>query len=356
MTPPTDPPSGGRRPSLTIPPAWFGYLVGAWFVALSVMRLNVLSSATPGFDGRLYRTATLVWLDGGDPWSVYGGAIRFAAPPPSLLAMVPFTVVPADVAVALIIGLGLVGTAWAIRRLGLPLWWLAFPPFIDGLYNANPHILLVPLLVAGVAPVAVLVKVYAGLVPLVLGQWRALLGCVVVLLVTAPFLPWARYIAEWPSLTQTLADQSDGGMSAIANPILIPVAVVALLVMGRKRASWWIVPVLWPSTQWYYASLVMPGATLVSAAVVAMPVPWATTLGAALVAGEVVISRRGVAWGSVRLPPQPSSEARCYPRPDDHPDPRSGACLSGTGPRRRRYRRERGDRNDRPPRRGAGIR
>jgi hypothetical protein len=307
MSDPGRPAADRRWPSLTMPPGWLGYLVGAWFVVISVMRLLVISSATPGFDGRLYLSATVAWLHGADPWSVYSGAIRFAAPPPSLLAMLPFTLVPEDVAVALIIGLGLVGTAWAIRRLGLPLWWLAFPPFIDGLYNANPHVLLLPLLVAGAAPVAVLVKVYAGLVPLVLRQWRAVAISAVVLVVTIPFLPWATYIAEWSSLTASLADQSDGGMSATATPILIPVAVVALLLMGRKRAAWWIVPVLWPSTQWYYASLVMPGATLLSAVVVAIPVPWSATLAAVLVAVEVVVRRRGFEWGPVRLPPQPSS-------------------------------------------------
>ena len=307
MTDPSGPAPGRRWPTLTMPPGWFGYVVGAWFVVISAMRLLVISSATPGFDGRLYRTATVAWLHGGDPWSVYGGAIRFAAPPPSLIAMVPFALVPEDVAVAVIIGLGLIGTAWAIRRLGLPLWWLAFPPFIDGLYNANPHVLLLPLLVAGAAPVAVLVKVYGGLVPLVLGQWRAVAISAVVLVVTVPFLPWGTYIAEWASLTASLVEQSDGGMSATATPILIPVAIVALIVMGRKRAAWWIVPVLWPSTQWYYASLAMPGATLVSAVIVAIPVPWSSTLAAALVAVEVVIRRRGFAWGPVRLPPQPSS-------------------------------------------------
>jgi hypothetical protein len=307
MTDAADPAGGASRWPLTMPAGWSGWLVGAWFVMISAMRLLVLSAATPGFDGRLYRTATLVWLDGGDPWSVHAGAIRYAAPPPSLLAMVPFALVPAEVAVALIIGLGLIGTAWAIRRLGLPLWWLAFPPFIDGLYNANPHVLLVPLLVAGAAPLAVLVKAYAGLVPLVLGQWRAVALSALLLAVTAPFLPWATYIAAWPSLVQTLAEQSDGGMSATAFPVLIPVAIVALIAMGRRRAAWWIVPVLWPSTQWYYASLVVPGATLISAAVVAVPLPWATTLGAALVAAEVLIRRRGLTWGPVRLPPQPSS-------------------------------------------------
>jgi len=221
--------------------------------------------------------------------------------------MVPFAVVPADIAVALIIGLGLIGTAWAIRRLGMPLWWLAFPPFIDGLYNANPHVLLVPLLVAGAAPLAVMVKAYAGLVPLVLGQWRMVALSAALLVITAPFLPWATYIAAWPSLAETLAQQSDGGMSATSIPVLVPIAIVALIFMGRRRAAWWIVPVLWPSTQWYYASLAMPGATLVSGVILAIPVPWATTLAASMVAVEVVIRRRGMAWGPVRLPPQPSS-------------------------------------------------
>ncbi len=290
-----------------MPPGWQGALVGAWFLAISTMRVLVLSSAAPGFDGRLYRTATIVWMDGGDPWSVYAGAIRYAAPPPSLLAMVPFALVPADVAVALIIGLGLIGTAWAIRRLGLPWWWLAFPPFIDGLYNANPHVLLVPLLVAGAAPLAVLVKAYAGLVPLVLGQWRSVALSALLLAVTAPFLPWAAYIAAWPSLVDTLAEQSDGGLSATSIPVLIPIAIGALILMGRRRAAWLIVPVLWPSTQWYYASLAMPGATLLSAVVLAIPLPWATTVAASLVAAQVIVQRRGFAWGPVRLPPQPSS-------------------------------------------------
>lgn len=307
MTDASGPARGVRRWSLTMPPGWFGYLVGAWFVVISAMRLLVISSANPGFDGRLYRTATLAWMNGGDPWAVYSGAIRFAAPPPSLLAMVPFAVIPADVAVAMIIGLGLVGTAWAIRHLRLPLWWMAFPPFIDGLYNANPHVLLLPLLVAGAAPVAILVKLYGGLVPLVLGQWRAVAIGAAALVATAPFLPWTSYIAQWSSLTQTLADQSDGGMSATAIPVLIPVAIVALILMGRKRAAWWIVPALWPSTQWYYASLAMPGATMLSAVIVAVPVPWASTLAVTAVAAEVVIRRRGLAWGPVRLSPQPPS-------------------------------------------------
>ena len=275
-----------------MPPRWRELCLGAWFVVISIMRLRAISGTPPGFDGRLYRAATLAWLDGGDPWAVFSGPIRYAAPPPSLLATLPFAVLPEQVAVVAIIALGLVGTVWAIRRLRLSMIWIAFPPFVDGLYNANPHVLLVPLLVAGVAPLAVMVKVYAGLVPAIRGDVRAVVLSVLLLVVTAPFLPWAGYIAAWPSIVDALHVQSDGGMSALAIPVLIPIAVVALVLMGRERAAWWIVPVLWPSTQWYYASMVMPGATLLGAAVVSIPTPWSATIAAAMVAGEVVWRRR----------------------------------------------------------------
>ena len=156
--------------------------------------------------------------------------------------MVPFTWVPEDVAVGLIIIFGLIGTLWAIRRLRLPLWWIAFPPFIDGLYNANPHVLILPLLVAGAAPIAVLVKIYAGVVPLIRGDLRAVLLSAAILVVTIPILPWAWFIDQMPTIMDALRAQASGGMSAWAIPILVPVGVVALLVMGRDRAAWWAVP------------------------------------------------------------------------------------------------------------------
>lgn len=280
-------------------PAWWPQaILATWFLVISAMRLQSIATIPPGFDGRLYRVATITWLDGGDPWTVFNGPIRYAAPPPSLLAMVPFTWVPEDVAVGLIIVLGLLGTLWAIRRLRLPLWWIAFPPFIDGLYNANPHVLILPLLVAGAAPIAVLVKIYAGVVPLVRGDLRAVLLSAALLVVTIPILPWAAFIDQLPTIMDALRAQASGGMSAWAIPILVPVGVVALLVMGRDRAAWWAVPVLWPSTQLYYTSLVMPAATLLGAFVAAIPSPWAATIASGLVAGEMWIRRRGVLDGT----------------------------------------------------------
>jgi len=114
--------------------------------------------------------------------------------------------------------------------------------------------------------------------------------------VTVPILPWAAYLSQFSSISASLLEQSDGGMSALAIPVLIPVAVIALVLMGRRRAAWWVVPVLWPSTQWYYTSLAMPATTLLAGFVVAVPVPFAATLGAVVVAAEVV-------WRARRAPP-----------------------------------------------------
>ena len=100
--------------------------------------------------------------------------------------MLPFALVPEDVAVALDrSSSGLSGRRGRSAVLGLPLWWLAFPPFIDGLYNANPHVLVLPAAGGGGgAHRRALVKIYAGLVPLVLGHWRTVAISVAVLVVT----------------------------------------------------------------------------------------------------------------------------------------------------------------------------
>src|SRR5205814_5270188 len=118
--------------------------------------------------------ATVRWLAGGDPWALRAGDAVFGAPPPTLLAMLPFAMLPADIARVALVLLGVAASAWAIRRLELPLWWLAFPPLVDGLYIANPHVFIVPLLIAGAGPIAIFVKIYAGVAPALLLQWRVL--------------------------------------------------------------------------------------------------------------------------------------------------------------------------------------
>jgi hypothetical protein len=278
-----------RGPDLGFVKAWFArYWLAVWFAAISAVRASVLITGQAGFDGRLYLRATRAWLDGQDPWILIGDQ-RFAAPPPTLIPLAPVALLPEDLGVALLLIAAVAGAVATVRLLHLPWWWLLFPPLVDGAWNANPQTLLVPLILVGAGPVAALLKVYA-IVPIALTlRWRALLVTAALLLVTAPVLPWASYVRQFSDLSQVLATQSDGGLSALAVPWLIPVAVVALVLCGRERTAWLAVPVLWPSTQWYYSTLAMPALTSIAAALMAIPVPGIAVVAAAV---AVAVERR----------------------------------------------------------------
>lgn len=262
------------------------------FVLLSALRLTVLSGGPVGYDARLYRTATLAWLSGGDPWQVQSGGVYFAAPPTTLLTMLPLALLPEAVAVVVLLVLGIAATTWAIRKLEMPLWWLAFPPLVDGFYNANPHVLLVPLALTGAAWLGPIIKVYAAPVLLLRREFRALLVAAVILVLTIPFLPWATFVAELPRIVELLRYQSSGGLSATQLPFLIVPALVALVVVGRERAAWWIVPALWPSTQYYYNSLAMPIATPIAALLLCAQFPGAAAVALVVSAAELWWRRR----------------------------------------------------------------
>ena len=273
-----------RGPDLALVRAWVArYWLAVWFAIISGIRLSALVGGAPGFDGRLYLDATRAWLAGSDPW-VFIDTQRFAAPPPSLVPLVPVALLPEELGVAVMVVLAVVGALATIRLLRLPWWWLLFPPLVDGMWNGNPQTLIVPLILVGAGPVAAFLKVYS-LVPMILTlRWRAVLVTGLALLVTAPFLPWESYIAQFGELSESLVSQSDGGLSATAIPLLIPIALIALALAGRERAGWLAVPALWPATQWYYSTLAMPALTPVAAAIIAVPVPGAAVVAAIAVA------------------------------------------------------------------------
>lgn len=285
-------------------------LVPAWFVIISLMRLSALAQfGEPAYDGMLYRAATIRWLEGGDPWLIPQSGAVYAAPPPTLLAMLPFAVVPEALARPLLLALGAAASIWMIRRLRLPLWWLAFPPLVDVLWNANPHVFVAPLLVAGLAPLAAMVKLYAGAVPAIRLDWKALAATAAVLLVTLPFLPWGLFIERWPDVSRALNNQSaGGGLSVWVTPFLVPVAVVAALLLGRERLAWWSIPVFWPFTQWYYSSIALPVLTPLAAVALSIPVPGATTVALVIAVGEAYWTSRQKREAD-RLREQPNPEA-----------------------------------------------
>jgi len=227
-----------------------------------------ITQSTLFADARLYRLASLAWLEGRDPWGNLG-MHAYAAPPPTLLFMAPFALVPEELAIPVFEALAVAGVVWAIRYYRLPWVFLIWPPLVDNILVGNPNALLLPLL-ASVAPVAVLAKAYA-IVPL-WGRWRMILLSVALLIGTIPILPWGLYVSEFAAINGRQADQAEALSSW--GTALFPLVVVALWSLGANTAKWLAVPTLWPLTQLGYNVLALPVArTPLVALGLSVPVP-----------------------------------------------------------------------------------
>lgn len=240
-----------------------------------------------GFDARLYVLATKAWLAGGDPWATSLLGINFAAPPPTLLAMLPFTFVPE----ALLVPLAIVGSfalaVVAIRALGLPLWWLAFWPIVDSALVGNPNIAVLAVLIVASRRLdifAPFLKLYA-MAPLVADRrWRSLVIAVLVMVATAPLLAWDRWFMSLAEVSGAL-ERTAQTTSVYGNGPLMVVGVVALLALGIRRAGWLAVPVLWPWTQPHYMAMSAPALSPMLAIVWSLPgIPPIVTLGSVVLA------------------------------------------------------------------------
>ena len=248
-----------------------------WFVAIDL--LWIAKPNLIGVDAHHYQRAAAAWLAGGDPWSVTEGGVPYAAGPHTLLFYAPTSVLPLDIAVVVWMTLGIAASAWLVRRLGLPLWWLLFPPLLHAMWNGNPQNIALALLVAGgpiAAALATGLKLYAGL-PLI-GRWRDLVVAGLFLLVTVPLLPWQPYLQEGLGVGTHLATAWNG--SAWRLPLLIPPTLLALWVLRRRGAEWFLVPAVFPATQFYYVAMALPavvGRPLIAAAL-ALPLVLMTPL------------------------------------------------------------------------------
>lgn len=264
-----------------------------WFVSQSILGIaqSLRDTSLLYFDGRLYLLATQAWLDGRDPWSVQLAGNYFAAPPPSLVPLVPLALLPIDVGVAILATMVIAASVLTVRLLGLPWWWLLFPPLVQSALSANVHSLLIPLILLPLGALAGVLKIY-GVVPIViLGRWRALAALAVLLVVTAPFLPWSSYIAAFGAINARLIEQTTIALPTVVLVLAAPIALVAMWIVGRERAAWLAVPALWPSQQYYYGTLAMGAKSGLAAATVALPVPGSGLL--ALLALALVTWRAG---------------------------------------------------------------
>ena len=246
-----------------------------WFAIESILGIAVAAKDTTYlfFDARLYLEAARAWLAGGNPWDVQLAGNYFAAPPPTLLAFAPFTILPPGIGVGFIALIVLGGAVATVRMLHLPWWWLLFPPLVQSVLSGNVQTLIVPLILLPFGALAIVLKIYAGLPLLILGRWRSLLIAAAIILPTLPLLPWGTYIGEFGLISQRLADQSKFTLPTILLVVLSPLILAALVIVGREHAAWLVVPAIWPSQQFYYGAMAMPVRSQIATALIALPVP-----------------------------------------------------------------------------------
>jgi hypothetical protein len=270
-------------------------MVAVFFVQTMVLVLPVAAVGLHlGWDAPVYTEAARAWLSGGNPWAtVY--AFPFAGPPPSFLPYLPFVLLPEGVTSLAWVAIGIGSAVYVIRRLGLPWWWLLFPPMVLCIMAGSTALLVTALLVRGgviADTVAVGTRLYAILPLVILGKWRSVIAAGIAGAVSLAVLPWGQWLAEREAWQGAFASGA-ADLSAASMPWLIPFAVLGLVLMGRERAAWLVVPVLWPDTQLYYAVIALPA--LVRSPLVALslaiPIP-----------GLVVVGMLGQrAWESLRL-------------------------------------------------------
>ena len=256
---------------------WFErYWLAVWFFVITGIRFTFLDFSHVDrmfLDGQLYLEATRTWLAGGDPFTVVVHDLSLAAPPPTFLPLVPFAILPPALGLVLLAVALVVSAVLTIRLLGLPWWWLAFPPLVECVITGNAHGLLLPLMLTGRGWLAVLLKMYAAVPLAILGQWRQLFLAAAAILVTIPILPWGSYISKYADISARYAETSRAGLPAEVLLAFAPLALLAFLIVGREKAAWMAVPALWPSPQPYYSTLGMPTRSAVAMAVIAIPLP-----------------------------------------------------------------------------------
>jgi hypothetical protein len=244
----------------------------AWFVVIDI--LWIWKPITFAIDARHYQRAATAWVSGGDPWQTFEMGVRYASGPHTLLFYAPTSFVPFDLAVTLWMVAGAAAAVWVVRRLDVPIWWVAFPPLMHAIWNGNPQTIMLALLLLAhplASAAAAALKLYA-LVQLVFRP-RHLLVALAFLAVTTLILPWQQYLANGFGVESHLNDAWNG--SAARFPILLIPTVAALWVLRHKDGQWWSIPAVWPATQFYYVATVMPAVVRrpILAALVALPVP-----------------------------------------------------------------------------------
>lgn len=266
--------------------------LAAWFAFWAWATIDTYFTAFPkhldalGLDARIYLHAAQTWLGGGDPWTAYAARYPFterwyfAGPPPTVFAFVPFAWL-GDVAFTLgWEALTIASAFYILRRLQLPVWWILFPPLMQGMFVGNPHVVCMALILtksSWLQSLATPLKAYAVLPMIGERQWRALaILAVAVAVSVVVFWPlWSQYFADYSGVSAWMTVATHGGFSAARDIRLFAVmaaAIGVLAIIDFRAAGWLSVPALWPASQFFYASFAMPLRSPWLMALLAVPV------------------------------------------------------------------------------------
>jgi hypothetical protein len=280
------------------------YLVPAWFLAFAVVHVDdIVPEGRLGFDARLYHRAAAAWMNGMDPWAtgitLPDRTYHFAGLPPTVLAVVPTTVIPEDLFGTISVLLSAAAAAWIIRKLKLGWSWLLFPPLVQGVLLGQPGIWVLALLVTGnpvAEALAAALKIY-GLVPMVARlRFKGIVVFAVASLVSIALFAdlWVLWWRQSMVVASRLVGEVSGGVGATAFWWLIPPTVAAVGVVAfldRRAAGWLAVPALWPSAQYHYPAMALPAIRILPALVFSVPVPGAAPIAVMLHACLMVSER-----------------------------------------------------------------
>jgi hypothetical protein len=256
--------------------------VSAWSVVV-----GIYEPAIVGSHAIVYTQAASAWLVGGNPWSVGPSDVIFAGPPPMLVPFVPFVGLPGLLTRWLwVVGMAFLAM-WTLKRLGLPRYWLVFPPIFQAVVLGHLEIGVLWLLVLGgpISGLAILVKPYAAAATLAERRWSAFALAFGLFIVSLAFLPWGSFIDQYGAIASRLEVQATGGVSSYGSPVLLVAAVVSLAALGVRRGLWLSVPLLWPNAQFLYKTATVPQLSPLIALFWAFPVPGVTLIGVLLEAG-----------------------------------------------------------------------
>ncbi len=256
-----------------------------WFAWNSWQRVSFFVDRTfpIGIDSRIYYRGAWAWVHGGDPWeagvNVLGTTFHYAGTPVTTLVYAPFTVLPEELFTLLAVSAGLAAAAFTVWRLKLDWYWLLFPPLVEGLFSANPQILVVGLLLVGWGPasaLATMLKVYAFVPLFGEARWRHIALAIAANAVTIvlAFDLWRAWLGDSADINGRLLREAFGGFSAFGRWPLFVALLVALLLLAvrdRRAAGWLAVPALWPATQFHYQTMAMPTMTPLLAVLLAYP-------------------------------------------------------------------------------------